>query len=196
MNPDIPLMVRKLRDGDENAFCGLYRIYGGRVYSTAKRMGLAKEDAEEIVQEVFLKIWSRRSGLKDELSFQAYLIAILKTLVYKRAKKVARMEVYRQYASYRSEPQQNEGEIEMAYQDIRRFSNYALASLPKSQKEIVEMKYFQHLSADEISAKLSISKRTVETHLYKATKTIRERILGSKTLPTDLFPVMLAFVVL
>ena len=193
INPSIPKLVIKLREGDEAAFCALYRKFASKVYATSRKMGMAHEDAEGIVQDVFMKIWKNRQGLKDELSFNAYLLAIMKSLIYKQAKQSARFQVYAQYTQAKQAKDQNQGEVSLLYEDLRQFSTYALSTLPKCQKEVIELKYLQHLSSEEISQKLSISKRTVETHIYKATKSLREKLLGSKTLPSDLLPLLIFF---
>ncbi|WP_209331790.1 RNA polymerase sigma factor [Lunatimonas salinarum] len=193
INPDIQTLVARLRSGDEAAFCALYRKFATKVYATSRKMGLPHEEAEGIVQEVFMRIWKNRQGLNDALSFNAYLLAIMKSLIYKQAKRAARFQVYAQNARAKQENDQNMGETSLLYEDLRQFSTYALSTLPKCQKEVIELKYLQHLSSDEISQKLSISKRTVETHIYKATKSLRERLLGSKTLPPDLLSMLTVF---
>ncbi|MCC5935887.1 MAG: sigma-70 family RNA polymerase sigma factor [Lunatimonas sp.] len=195
INPEIPQLVSKLREGDEAAFCALYRRFASKVYGTSRKMGMPHEDAEGIVQEVFMRIWKNRQSLKDELSFNAYLLAILKSLIYKQAKQVARFQVYTQHTQAKQEKDQNMGEVSLFYEDLRQFSSYALSTLPKCQKEVIELRYLQHLSSEEISQKLSISKRTVETHIYNATKSLREKLLGSKTLPSDLLPLIVFFLI-
>jgi RNA polymerase sigma-70 factor (family 1) len=193
INPEIPQLVRRLREDDEEAFCALYRRFARKVYGTSRKMGVGHEDAEGIVQEVFLRIWKNRRGLKDALSFNAYLLAIMKSLIYKKAKKIARFQLYTQRSQQKDATEENLGEAALLYEDLRKFSEYALASLPKSQRQVFEMKYLHQLSAEEISQRLSISKRTVETHIYKATKALRHKLNGSSTLPAEFIPILLLF---
>lgn len=192
---EVPEMVARLKNGDELAFSLLFRKFGGKVYATSRKMHLSHEDAEEIVQEVFLKIWRKKADLKDELSFNAYLIAILKSMIFKKAKKQARFLAYQKYAASFTDNAYNEGETELIYAELKRISCQMISGLPKSQKEVIEMKYLQHLSSEEISERLSISKRTVESHIYKATKKIKEKLIGSKVVPSDLFPVLFFFLI-
>ncbi|MBI1301563.1 MAG: RNA polymerase sigma-70 factor [Alphaproteobacteria bacterium] len=197
MNPKatlrIPSLVKRLRRGDEDAFGCLFRQFGPKIYGTARRMFLNHEDAEELVQEVFLKIWKKRAELKDDLSFQGYLITIMKSMIYKKAKRKAMFTVYQETAASGQGIVANEGEEKLEYEDLRKYSQMAIDQLPKCQKVVFEMRYLNHRSADEIAEHLSISKRTVESHIYKATKSVREKLSGSSYLSPELFLVVAFF---
>ena len=197
MNPitsiDIPSLVNRLRQGDENAFSALFRQFGPKIYGTARRMFLSHEDAEELVQEVFLKIWKRKEALKDDLSFQAYLITIMKSFVYKKAKRQSRFLAFQCSAADGESVVSNDGEKFLEYEDFQRYSQKAIDQLPKSQKVVFELRYLNHQTADQIAEQLSISKRTVESHIYKATKTIREKLTRSSFISPELLVLILIF---
>lgn len=183
--PNIPKLVRLLKKGDDASFSQLFHLFGPKLYNTSRKMKLSHEDAEEVVQEVFLKIWKKREHLDHALSFNAYLLSILKSLIYKRVKKQLREVAVRHYT-----PQENEvangGEESMLSEDMRALSGTLLATLPKGQKQIVELRYLHQLSADEIALQLNVSKRTVEHQIYKATKSLREKFQKSRIIPFDL----------
>lgn len=197
MNPvtefDIPSLVIRLRNGDENAFCLLFRRFGPKIYGTARRMFLTHEDAEELVQEVFLKIWKKKEQLKDNLSFQAYLITIMKSMVYKKVKSQSRFFAYQQFAAAKEVSVLNEGEISLESEDLYRYSKKAIDQLPKSQKQVFELRYLNHQTAEQIAVQLSISKRTVESHIYKATKSLREKFAQSNRVSPELFVLLILF---
>lgn len=197
MNPvtfiDIPSLVKSLRHGDEKAFCLLFQRFGPKVYGTARRMFLSHEDAEELVQEVFLKIWKKRELLKDNLSFQAYLITIMKSLVYKKARRQSRFFAFQRSVSDSEYSVTNEGEKNLESEDFYKYSKKVIDELPKGQKQVFELRYLNHQSADEIAEKLSISKRTVESHIYKATKSIREKFAQSNRVSPELLALLVLF---
>lgn len=197
MNPvtsiDIPSLVIRLRNGDEKAFCSLFQQFGPKIYCTARRMFLSHEDAEEMVQEVFLKIWKKKEQLKDELSFQAYLITIMKSLVYKKAKSQSRFFAYQKFASSSEYSVVNEGERLLESEDLYKYSRKAIDELPKSQKQVFELRYMDHQTADQIAEQLSISKRTVESHIYKATKSLREKLSQSSYISPELLVLLVLF---
>lgn len=189
---DIPSAVSKLREGDEKAFSQLFEFFRHKIFNTSKKMNLSSEDAEEIVQEVFLIIWKTRQNLNSELSFNAYLLTILKSLIIKKAKKEARRIAYEVYAFSNLEIETNETELEIEYSELERVSISEIEKLPKTQKEIFKMKNYENLPSGEIAEKLGISKRTVESHIYVATKSIKDKLqkkhlIAIKSLAIGLF---------
>lgn len=173
---DIPSAVSRLREGDEKAFSQLFEFFRPKIFNTSKKMNLSSEDAEEIVQEVFLIIWKNRQNLNSELSFNAYLLSILKSLIIKNSKKEARRIAYEVYAISTQETGTNETELQIEYSEFERISNSEIEKLPKTQKEIFKMKNNENLHSGEIAEKLGISKRTVESHIYVATKSIKNKL--------------------
>jgi RNA polymerase sigma factor (sigma-70 family) len=194
-SPDIPSLVIRLKNGDEDAFCLLFHQFGPRIYGTARRMFLSHEDAEELVQEVFLKIWKKKAHLKDDLSFHGYLITIMKSLVYKKTISKSRFLAYQKSAAVAEHSLTNEVDISLDFETRFQISVKAIEELPKSQKAVIELKYLKNQSADEIAEHLRISKRTVESHIYKATKTLRQKLAASNYIPKEVFviPVFLIF---
>ncbi len=179
-------LVVGLKESDNEAFCALFRLFSPKIYHTTRKMGLSHEDAEEVVQEVFLKIWKKRRHLKPELSFNAYLLSILKTLVYKRAKRQLKKVAYEHYLSQDDYTVTNAGENFLILEEVKHFSQELLTHLPKGQKRIVELRYLHQLSADEIACELQLSKRTVEHQIYLAKKSLKERFSNGKLIPFDL----------
>ncbi|MCR9015266.1 sigma-70 family RNA polymerase sigma factor [Aquiflexum gelatinilyticum] len=173
---DITSAVSRLREGDEKAFSILYDFFRSKVFFTSKKMNLSTEDAEEIVQEVFLIIWKNRQNLNSELSFNAYLLTILKSLIIKKSKKEARRIAYEVYTLSTQEIESNETETQIEYSEFERISISEIEKLPKTQKEIFKMKNYENLHSGEIAEKLGISKRTVESHIYVATKSIKNKL--------------------
>jgi RNA polymerase sigma-70 factor (ECF subfamily) len=173
---DITTAVSRLREGDEKAFSLLYDFFRPKVFFTSKKMNLSSEDAEEIVQEVFLIIWKNRQNLNSELSFNAYLLAILKSLIIKKSKKEAKRIAYEVYTLSTQEIESNETELLIEYSEFERISISEIEKLPKTQKEIFKMKNYENLHSGEIASKLGISKRTVESHIYVATKSIKNKL--------------------
>lgn len=189
---DIPSAVSKLREGDEKAFSQLFEFFKSKIFNTSKKMNLSSEDAEEIVQEVFLIIWKNRQNLNSELSFNAYLLTILKSLIVKKAKKEAMRVAYEVYAFSTQEIESNETEMQIEYSEFEQISISEIEKLPKTQKAIFKMKNYDNLHSGEIAEKLGLSKRTVESHIYVATKSIKNKLqkkylIAIKSLAIGLF---------
>ena len=180
-------LVDRLSQGDEKAFEELYRLFSKKIYHTARKMNLCHEDAEGVVQEVFLKIWKNRVDLDPSLSINAYLITIVRSLVIKKAKKEARFFAYQQYNIPLYPDITNRTEDDLIYADLHQISSEMIYELPNGQKQIFIMRNMEYLSIDEIAGKLNLSKRTVENQIFRATKSIKERLLEMKIISLSIF---------
>ena len=182
-------LVDRLSQGDEKAFEELYRLFSKKIYHTARKMNLCHEDAEGVVQEVFLKIWKNRVDLDPSLSINAYLITIVRSLVIKKAKKEARFFAYQQYNIPLYPDITNRTEDDLIYADLHQISSEMIYELPNGQKQIFIMRNMEYLSIDEIAGKLNLSKRTVENQIFRATKSIKERLLQIKIISLSIFSI-------
>lgn len=82
-------IIRKLKDGDHNAFEHVYNIYVDKLYYFILKLLKSPEMAEELVQEIFIRIWLLRDTLNTELSFDAFLFKIARNLSINLIKKTA-----------------------------------------------------------------------------------------------------------
>lgn len=89
-----PRWVAELKNGNSLAFDELFRVYGKRMYHFSLGYLKSKTDAEELVQEVFMKIWLNRSSLNPEFSFNAYLFKIAYRQIAERFRKLYQEQKY------------------------------------------------------------------------------------------------------
>ncbi len=87
-------LVKALKKGDLHAFDQLFIKYSKKLYYFAYSHLSSREEAEELVQEVFLKIWENRRGLKEDLSFNAYLFTVSLNAIRKHFRKELREKKY------------------------------------------------------------------------------------------------------
>jgi RNA polymerase sigma-70 factor (ECF subfamily) len=174
----------------------LFDFFAPKILNTAKKMGLAHEDAEELQQEIFLVVWKNRNQLKADLSFNAYLLTILKSMIIKKAQQRARKVAFEKYAlkTFRDESHETENELE--YAELEKLSFSLIDKLPNAQKEVFLMKTSENLRAGEIANRLGISKRTVESHIYSATKRLKEKLFNDHILTIKSIAVLIFFQIL
>ena len=189
----VPKLVGLLQNGDQKAYDDLYKLFAPKILNTCKKMYLNQQDAEEVVQEVFLKVWIKRADLDNTLSFNAYLLAIMRSLIFKRSRKQALDIAYQKYNIQFLPKVDNSTEESILYEEIKSFSTKAIASLPKGQQEVFSLKFSEHLTADEIAEKLQISKRTVENQLYKATKKLKKQLISNELIPYELLFMLIIY---
>ncbi len=140
-------------------------------------MGLNHEEAEEIVQEVFLKIWKYKAKLDPELSINAYIIAIIRSLVIKKNRKEARFFAFQQYQIPQMDPvSAHTPDDDMIYSELYSISMEIIEKLPPAQKQVFKMRHLENRSFEEIAGKLDVSQRTVENQVFRATKWVKKRL--------------------
>ena len=167
-------LVSQLRDGDSRAFDFLYQQYSKTIFNYSLRFLKQNELAEEIVQEVFLKIWMNRHSLNPDLSFKSFLFTIAKNLIFNFHKKASNdLRLQEQIYHIRSEENSCFVEDEIDWQDYQRIKNNAINSLPKRRREVFLLSREENLSNKEISERLNISVITVRNQLSIAVNDIR-----------------------
>ncbi len=174
------LLVEKLKQGDEAAFADLFDKYSSKLYAVSRKLRMEHEEAEEVVQEVFLKIWRNRGSLNEELSFNAYILTIAKSIIIKSVRKKAYHIAYEKYALGSSQSFDNKTEDYVVLSDMEAFSKKCLEQLPPQQRQVFMMKTKDNFSIEEISAELNLSKRTVENHFYRASKQLKDQLAKHK----------------
>jgi RNA polymerase sigma-70 factor (ECF subfamily) len=167
-------LICEIKKENRLAFKYVYDQYSDKLYYLSLRFNLNKEEAKEIVQEVFLTLWEKRGGLKEELSLNSYLLTITKNKILnlqkKKVSELARDQKY--YLSHDASSSSTEDHL--IYSDLEKCTKSFIESLPARNKQIFLLSKKDELSNEEISILLNISRRTVENNIYQAEKAIRQ----------------------
>jgi RNA polymerase sigma-70 factor (ECF subfamily) len=169
-------LLLKLIDGDNASFEKIYFNYVDRVYYFALRYVNNSSDAEEIVQEVFTKIWESRSNINIDLSFSGYLLTATKNTIFNENRKKVNHNSYCEYVLNYLQKNARDVEREIIYQDLAEKVNQAIESLPPKRQEIFKLSRINGLHYKEISEKLGITEKTIETHMRLAFKDLKRII--------------------
>lgn len=160
---------------NKKAFDTLFGRYWALIYDTAFAYLKDEDLASQIVHDIFLKIWQKRYSYQIK-SFEAYLRVAARYHVYKelKARKSVSLVYIEDYTNVATAGRsQNDGEENIATVELEQALQKSLNQLPKRCREIFCLSRRSHLSNDEISKKLSISKRTVENQLTVALQYLR-----------------------
>ncbi len=176
-------LVRSLSKGNILAFNTLFREFGGRLYRFAYGYLRSEELSEELVQEVFTRIWENRKSLKSEYSFKSYLFTIAFNIIKKHFRREACISEY--FNKRIAEDFDLETTKKITYDSLYQYVSTLVDQLPERRKEIFIKSRFEGLSIKEIAVELKISHKTVENQLTDALKFIR------KNLKSENFPVVL-----
>jgi RNA polymerase sigma-70 factor (family 1) len=178
------ILVHNLSKGNLLAFNTLYRAYSGRLYRFALGYLKSEAEAEELVQEVFTRIWEKRKDLKKELSFKSFLFTISFNIIRKHFRTKAYLSDYLKNGTASEQDMQTSQKI--LFDSLYQYINELVNKLPARRKEIFIKSRFEGLCIKEIAEKMKISHKTVENQLSDALKFIRTN-LNRESLPVVLF---------
>lgn len=168
-------VLTRFREGNEEAFKCVYDNYYRKVYQYAYSYLKNKEQSEEIVQETFLKIWLNRKTLNEFLPIAPYLFTICHRLVLDAFRKAATVNMLKANLQRTATEIDNHTEEVIMLGDLKRFSDEAIAELPKQQQMVFKLSRSEDLTYEEIAERLNISKNTVRNHLVVALKSLRSQ---------------------
>jgi RNA polymerase sigma-70 factor, ECF subfamily len=169
-------LLLRLIEGDNESFEKIYFSYVDRVYYFALRYLNDKSEAEEIVQEVFSKIWESRANINLELSFSGYLLTATKNTIFNENRKKVNHHAYCEYVVNYLQKNTHSLEQDIIYQDLVDKLNKAIEDLPPKRQEIFKLSRINGLHYKEISVKLGITEKTIETHMRLAFKDLKQVI--------------------
>lgn len=170
------LLISQIQSGNNQAFEKLFQKYHKRLYYFAFRYMSNKEDAEGLVQDVFIKIWENRHKLDTSLSFSSYLFTIGKNTIFNQNRKKVNEQAYLDYIKFFLKNSYYKTENEIIYQDLLKLIEEQVEKLPPQRKRIYLMSRNKGMSYKEIAAELNISAKTIESHIRLALQSIKKTI--------------------
>lgn len=178
--PDETLLSR-LKEGDEKAFTTIYIRYNKMLYVLAYKYLKDSFRAEDIVQQVFLKLWEARSLFAGAINLRNYLYTSAKNLILNEIRdNFSDME--KNYAVIQNTPEfEDKLQSALEEKDLFQYFYKILAELPEQKRKICLLKIRDNLSNQEVADKLHISVPTVKSHYSQAIKLLRDkmgRLLG------------------
>nr|WP_319571070.1 RNA polymerase sigma-70 factor [uncultured Draconibacterium sp.] len=170
-------LVKLLKKGDITAFDVIYKKYSRRLYGFVFGYVKQETDTEEIVQEVFLKIWKSRNKINVYSSFESFLFTVAHNATVNVLKKRA---IEQKYVDHVKSLQQIDNTYELTdeiqYKELVAKYQDLLKELSPRQKEIFHLSREEGLSHKEIAEKLGISANTVKNHLVATISFLKKRI--------------------
>jgi RNA polymerase sigma-70 factor (ECF subfamily) len=176
MHPEEAEIIERIRNGDMEAFETIFKAYYQSLCLFSMRYLRRTDLAEEIVQDIFVNIWDKRSGLHMETSLKSYLYRAVhnNSLKYLQHEKV--VDRHAQRIIERKEQFYNEPLNNIQVEELTKLLEIAYASMPQKTREIFELSRNEGLKYAEIAEKMEISVKTVEAHMGNALKILRESL--------------------
>lgn len=159
------------------AFDELYSRYWEKLFNYTFHRVYSRDVAFEIVQEIFVSVWARRSAIEFQTSVSGYLFASVRFQLISYIRSSRKLSTYlKDYEAFLSSSVDNSNEEFINMQDLQESLQRSIEELPERCREITRLSLLQNWSTDRISSTLRISHRTVENQLARARKHLRSAL--------------------
>ena len=171
--------LEKLGQGDHKSFDALFMLYHPRVKNFLKGFIKDEEEACDMAQDIFFKVWTNRESISKVSSLKAYLFRMARNMVYDYYEHSLVKESYEQKLQSSSSAYTDLIEEDIYAKELSILIDIAIEQMPEQRRRIFKMSRKEGLSNEEISQKLQINKRTVENHVSQALADLREVVRGA-----------------
>lgn len=180
---NLPALLRQLAANSEYAFTYVFDYYRPQIYGVALHMLKSPVQAEEIVQDVFTKVWINRARLPEIRNFDGWLFMVARNLVVTCLRKQTyALQAQRDISAFQGGTANNT-DHQLQLDLYRRLTEEAVNQLPPQQKKVYQLARMEGLSREAIAGKLGIAPSTVKAHLKNALKAIRLHFSKYMTAP-------------
>ena len=173
---DDSLLIRELKQGSQLAFEELYHKYSGKIFNAVSCLVYDKTLAKDITQSCFLTIWEKRDAIDPDKNFSAYLYTIAKNLVYKETKRLVLDSRFVEIKLHSDEKFEDNTIDNLNNSYIEAYLNQLVNELSPVPREIFLLKNNQEHSIKNIATKMDMTERSVEAHLYRTMKHLKEKL--------------------
>lgn len=174
----MPVRMNYLLAGSKINFRNIFLAYFQPLFHLSHHYLADMDEAKEVVQEAFVKLWEMRENLNKDSNIQNFLFTMVKNnclnilkrkqMLLKHHEKLKCMEMHYQYESL-----SRIGNNYLEFDELREKIDLAIKNLPEHCRIVFEMSRFEELKNREIAEKLGVTQKTVEAHLTKALKILR-----------------------
>lgn len=177
MNVNESVLWVKFQNGDTNALFTIYEMLHADLFKCGKHITSDDELVKDTINQFFLYLWDKKNNLNVPENLKSY------TLVSFKRKLIAEISISKKTNPLSDfepvpEPSYEDHLIEIQSQlELQLKVKNAMDKLPKRQRELITLKYYDELTFEEISQKTSLSIRTVYNKLHEATKFLRKEII-------------------
>ena len=178
---DIALMLRVGKQ-DEQAFEELITRHQNAVIGTAAKMLNSTSEAEDIAQQVFIRLWKSAPRYKPKAKFTTFLFTITKNLVFNESRRRSRKkessieEREDDFHLQTPDTQNSSPDKELLQGELQTAIDTAINSLPEKQRMAVILRRYQNMSYDEIANVLELSVSAVKSQLFRARNELRDSL--------------------
>lgn len=161
-----------LRADDRGAYAEIFQRYSARLFELAYRKLKSREIAEDLVQELFEKLWFKRAESQAH-QLEQYLFSAIKYRILNHIRSCNVREGYAAYCRLRDTGAGAVTEETIAFEDMKAALLHGMQKLPEKSREIFRLSRLEQFSVPEIAVQVNLSTKTVESHLTRSLKVLR-----------------------
>lgn len=169
-------LVERLQNNEEGALTIIYKEYWEIMFLAAYNLVKDRSVCEDIVQEVFISLWQRREKIQIKVSLKSYLYTSTVYKVYDHFNKNKKMAKDELFDNFENKIETSNPETKLMHQELMNYLDAIVDTLPDKCKEVYKLSRENMLSNKEIAEQLNISQRTVEGHISRALKILKESL--------------------
>lgn len=166
-------LLTAVKAGDCASFNEIYHRHRQKVYGYAHHFARSREEAEELTQDVFVRLWENRSKIDPSKNFEAFLYTLIRNNFLEALRKKARARNFRK-EQLENEPAYNSTDNYIDFKECEQIANEAIETLSPQVKIVYLLSRKDGRSHEDISLHMGISKNTVNNHIKKSLGTIRK----------------------
>jgi len=168
-------LIKSLNKDSTAAFDELFHTYSPKLYHFAYGYLKSREDSEELVQDVFCKVWERRKDIKEEFLFSSYLFSIAFNHIKKHFRSKALLNKYiESFGSTTSNVLYTDEDVN--YPSLKKRMDQLISQMPEKRRTVFQKSRFEGKNAKVIAEEMQISQSTVENHLNLALKFLKQHL--------------------
>lgn len=169
-------LIAELKEGSQKAFDEIYRMYSARLFAYCFQFSKTVEDAEEIVQDVFLQLWLYREDIQQTKTLRALLFIMSKNKLINAYRKKVNSVLYEDYVLYNNDFEVIDSSDRLEYMDFVDMLEKEIKKLPDTQQKVIKLSRFNNLSNKEVAQKLELSEQTVKNQLSVGLKALKKHL--------------------
>lgn len=173
---NLEMVLQNLANDDKKALEELFNYYYPRLYHFSKTFLKLEEGIDDILQDVFIKIWNHRTNIHSSETFNPFIFTVTRNLLLNELRSRLNDQKLKEKVQKLSLPEEYNSYEKMEYSELKNMVDQIVSNLPEKQQEVFVLSRNQGLSHKEIAEKLEISTKTVEYHISQSTSTIKSKL--------------------
>ena len=169
-------LIGRLKNNDKSALDEIFNYYYPRLYNFSKRILKIEDEIDDILQDVFLKIWLHRGKINNPETFNSFIFTITKNALLNLIRSNANNQAFKEEFSKRIILSEYVTQNQIEYKEIKTAIDQIVSKLPEKRQKIFLLSRNEGLSNKEIAQKLNISEKTVEDHITHSIRFLKKSL--------------------